>query len=75
MLTAMVLLVLWLIGYAGLCWVKPFAPCRKCRGLGQVERLGKVRMCPRCHGRRLRLRVGRRLHNHWRRTHQAGAES
>lgn len=37
MLTAMTLL-LGLIGYALLCWVKPFAPCRRCRGLGQIER-------------------------------------
>jgi hypothetical protein len=69
---AMISLILWLVSYAGLCWAKPFAPCRKCRGLGHVERFGKVRMCPRCHNKKLRLRVGRRLHNYWRRTHQAG---
>jgi DnaJ-class molecular chaperone len=68
-------LLAWLTGYAGLCWAKPFAPCRKCRGLGKTTRFGKPRPCPRCHGRRLRLRVGRRLHNHWRHTHQAGTRS
>lgn len=73
MLVAMTGLLLWLSGYAVLCAVKPFAPCRKCRGLGQIERFGKPRLCPRCHGKVLRLRVGRRLHNAWRRTHQAGA--
>ncbi|MFZ4152824.1 hypothetical protein [Streptomyces pseudogriseolus] len=72
MLVAMAALVLWAGGYAVLCAVKPFAPCRRCRGLGKIERFGKARMCPRCHGRRLRLRVGRRAHNAWRRTHQAG---
>ena len=72
MLTAMTLLLLALIGYALLCWMKPFGPCRKCRGLGQVTRFGKARTCPRCRGRRLRLRVGRRAHNAWRRTHDAG---
>ena len=46
---AMAGLLAWLGGYAVLCAVKPFAPCRKCRGLGQVERFGKPRMCPRCH--------------------------
>ncbi|MQY32603.1 hypothetical protein SRB17_05570 [Streptomyces sp. RB17] len=72
MLTAMAATLLWAGGYAVLCWAKPFAPCRKCRGLGQIERFGKPRTCPRCHGRKLRLRVGRRAHNAWRRTHDAG---
>jgi Zn finger protein HypA/HybF involved in hydrogenase expression len=69
---AMAALVLWLGYYAVLCAVKPFAPCRKCHGLGQVERFKKPRTCPRCYGKQLRLRVGRRAHNAWRRTHQAG---
>lgn len=69
---AITALVLWLGGYAVLCAVRPFAPCRKCGGIGKVERLGKKKMCPRCLGKRLRLRVGRRAHNAWRRTHQAG---
>ena len=69
---AMAALILWLGGYAVLCAVKPFAPCRKCGGIGQVERRGKPRMCPRCHDHKLRLRVGRRVHNAWRRTHAAG---
>ncbi|MEV6833617.1 hypothetical protein AB0N17_03640 [Streptomyces sp. NPDC051133] len=68
----MAALILWLGYYAVLCAVKPFAPCRKCGGLGQVERFKKPRMCPRCHGKQLRLRVGRRAHNAWRRTHEAG---
>ncbi|MEU3363877.1 hypothetical protein [Streptomyces pseudogriseolus] len=72
MLVAMAAIVLWAGGYAVLCAAKPFAPCRRCRGLGKIERFGKPRMCPRCHGRRLRLRIGRRAHNAWRRTHQAG---
>ncbi|MFH9977928.1 hypothetical protein ACH4ND_01445 [Streptomyces sp. NPDC017179] len=72
MLVAMAALLLWAGGYAVLCAVKPFAPCRRCRGLGQIERFRKTRMCPRCHDQKLRLRVGRRLHNAWRRTHAAG---
>lgn len=64
--------VLWLGGYAVLCAVKPFAPCRRCTGAGEIERFGKARTCPRCHGHRLRLRIGRRTHNAWRRTHEAG---
>ncbi|MER5507181.1 hypothetical protein ABT052_17850 [Streptomyces sp. NPDC002766] len=69
----MTLALLGLVGYALLCWMKPFAPCRKCHGIGRIERFGKPRMCPRCHDHKLRLRVGRRLHNAWRRTREAGA--
>lgn len=65
-------LIAWLGGYAVLCAVRPFGPCRRCRGVGEVERFRKMRTCPRCRGRRLRLRVGRRAHNAWRRTHAAG---
>ncbi|MFE2812629.1 hypothetical protein ACFXGG_19610 [Streptomyces nigra] len=68
----MAALILWAGGYAVLCAVKPFAPCHRCRGLGAVERFGKPKTCPRCRGRKLRLRVGRRAHNSWRRTHDAG---
>ncbi|CAL9666227.1 hypothetical protein SUDANB145_07174 (plasmid) [Streptomyces sp. enrichment culture] len=65
-------LIAWLVGYAALCVLKPFAPCRRCRGLGHVTRFGKPRTCPRCHDQRLRLRIGRRMHNAWRRAHAAG---
>ncbi|MGW7722204.1 hypothetical protein ACWGJ6_02450 [Streptomyces canus] len=40
--------------------------------MAEIQRFGRPRLCPRCHGDKLRLRVGRRLHNAWRRTHQAG---
>lgn len=65
-------LVGWLGGYAVLCAVQPFARCRKCAGVGEIERFRKARTCPRCRGHKLRLRIGRRAHNAWRRTHQAG---
>jgi DnaJ-class molecular chaperone len=73
MLVAMAALLLWLGGYAVLCAVRPFAPCRRCHGAGEVLRFGKPRTCPRCRGKTLRLRVGRRARNAWRRTHDAGA--
>jgi len=60
--------------YAVLCGVKPFAPCRRCHGAGEILRFGKARTCPRCRGKGLRLRVGQRVHNAWRRTHEAGAK-
>lgn len=69
---AMAALLLWLGGYAVLCAVKPFARCRRCQGVGEMTRLGKLRTCSRCRGQRLRLRIGRRAHNAWRRTHEAG---
>ncbi len=65
-------LIAWLGGYAVLCAVKPFGLCRRCKGAGETARFGKPRTCPRCHGRRLRLRLGRRAHNGWRRTNDAG---
>lgn len=69
---AMAAVVVWLVGYAVLCMVRPFGQCRRCRGAGEIERFRKVRTCPRCRGKRLRLRVGRRAHNAWRRAHEAG---
>lgn len=69
---AIAALILWLGGYSVLCAVKPFAPCRKCGGLGKVERFGKAKMCPRCLGKKLRVRVGRRAYTAWQRTSAAG---
>lgn len=70
---AMAALILWLGGYAVLCAVRPFGQCRRCDGTGEIERFRKTRTCPRCRGHKLRLRLGRRAHNAWRRTHAAGA--
>lgn len=72
MLIASLALLAAALYYAALCALRPFAPCRKCRGLGAVERFGKPRMCPRCHNDKLRLRLGRRAFNTWQRTHHAG---
>lgn len=72
MLIAMAALLAYLGGYAVLCAVQPFAPCRKCRGTGETTLLGTTRTCPRCRGRKLRLRLGRRAHNTWRRTQEHG---
>ncbi|MEL3944860.1 hypothetical protein [Streptomyces sp. LNU-CPARS28] len=69
----MTALILWAISYAVLCWSKPVAPCLKCGGIGKIERRGKKKMCPRCHGKKLRLRLGRRAHNAWRRIYGKGA--
>lgn len=52
------------IGYAALCTASPFGWCRRCGGTGRrysrvVRRL--YRLCPRCDGTGLRVRVGRRI--------------
>ncbi|WP_328399635.1 hypothetical protein OHS70_22015 [Streptomyces sp. NBC_00390] len=52
-----------LAGYAALCALSPFGPCRKCRGTGIRTARKTVKACRRCRGQRLRLRIGRRLLN------------
>ncbi|MER6460277.1 hypothetical protein ABT278_07400 [Streptomyces sp. NPDC001228] len=68
-------LLLTLAGYAVLCTVRPFAPCRKCEGTGVRQGRRKVKLCRRCHGRRYRLRAGRRLLNTGRAVHRDGTRS
>ncbi|MFE3825237.1 hypothetical protein [Streptomyces sp. NPDC059092] len=60
-----------LAGYAALCAVSPFGPCRKCSGTGLRELRKGAKLCRRCHGRRRRLRLGRRALNAGHRTHAA----
>ncbi|MGW6008658.1 hypothetical protein [Streptomyces sp. NPDC055210] len=72
MLLAMTALLAALLAYTAVCWARPFGPCRRCKSTGEITRFLKQRTCPRCRGRKLRLRLGRRAHNAWRRTHEAG---
>ncbi|MEV3896107.1 hypothetical protein [Streptomyces anulatus] len=72
MALASLLTLLTAAGYALLCAVKPFAPCRKCYGTGVRTRRRAVTVCRRCHGHRSRLRIGRRLLNDSRSIHAAG---
>lgn len=53
------------LGYAGSCWLWPFARCGKCLGEGKFRRGdGQVwRDCRRCKGSGKRLRVGRKVWN------------
>lgn len=73
MVTACLLFLLVLGRYAVLCAVKPFAPCRRCAGRGEIERFRKAHTCPRCRGHRLRGRLGRRAHNALVRTYDDGS--
>ena len=56
------------LGYAALCAVSPFGRCRKCSGLGHIQPTRGFRRrpkpCKRCRATGLRLRIGRRIHNH-----------
>ncbi|WP_309232096.1 hypothetical protein [Micromonospora tarensis] len=70
------------VGYAGACYVKPFTACHRCKGTGTapppawrrvLRRTTSPRAlrgrhdCRRCTGTGLRLRIGRRVVNHFRR--------
>ncbi|WP_078630396.1 hypothetical protein [Streptomyces roseochromogenus] len=73
MALASLAVLLLLAGYTVLCAVAPFVLCRKCSGTGIREaRRRKVKLCRRCHGKRYRLRMGRRLLNTGRDIHRAG---
>ncbi|MFE3494200.1 hypothetical protein ACFXOS_14035 [Streptomyces sp. NPDC059175] len=73
MALASLAVLLTLAGYAALCALSPFGPCRKCRGTGiRTVRRRTVKVCRRCRGARYRLRIGRRLLNTGRTIHRAG---
>ncbi|MFJ3210189.1 hypothetical protein [Streptomyces flaveolus] len=72
MALASLAVLLILAGYAVLCAVRPFAPCRKCDGTGIRQARRTVKLCRRCRGQRYRLRIGRRLLNTGRDIHRAG---
>lgn len=73
-------------GYAVACWLKPFTACHRCDGTGTrapglMDRLRRRHPqpralrgrpdCGRCRGTGLRLRIGRRIFNHFRRLRRA----
>lgn len=74
MALASLAVLLTLAGYAALCAVRPFAPCRKCSGTGIRQARRTVKLCRRCRGRRYRLCIGRRLFNTGREIHRAGTK-
>ncbi|HCT80126.1 MAG TPA: hypothetical protein DGT23_26890 [Micromonosporaceae bacterium] len=55
-------------GYWSWCQIRPFKPCRKCRGAG-VKRLmlRRTRRCTRCQGTGYVIRLGPKMANHLRR--------
>lgn len=72
MALASLTVLLILVGYAALCALSPFGPCRKCAGTGLKKLTKPVKVCRRCRGDRYRLRVGRRLLNTSRAVHRDG---
>jgi hypothetical protein len=72
-LTATGLVLAALAYYAALCWIRPFGPCRRCKGDGaSLTPRGIAKPCRRCKTTGLRLRVGRRIHNRASAMHHAG---
>jgi ribosomal protein L40E len=75
-LATIALILLITVGYAAVCAAQPFAPCRRCGGLGfalKTNRRGKTtrgKSCRRCHATGLRIRIGRHLFNLYRHTRQ-----
>ena len=64
--TAVLLVTLVItVGYATACALFPYRSCRSCRGVGRYRSalLGGIRLCRRCHGTGLTLRLGRQLYN------------
>ena len=59
------------LGYAVLCAVSPFGPCRHCHGTGH-HRTRRRRLCRRCDATGRRIRLGRHLLNAAWRTYHAG---
>ncbi|MEV7346995.1 hypothetical protein [Streptomyces sp. NPDC093544] len=77
-LAASALLLLFTLGYGGLCAVSPFGNCRKCSGWGfamKTDRKGRMKRgkdCRRCKATGKRIRVGRWIYNRWARIYRAG---
>lgn len=73
------LLILFLMivtaGYALLCWLYPFGPCRRCHGTGNRRSpIGRrhFRLCRRCDGTGRTIRPGRHVINYLRALHDKG---
>ena len=66
--------VLLTLGYLLVCRVWPYAACLRCGGDGKLRSpSGRTwRRCRRCGGSGERLRIGRRVINHFRETHHHG---
>lgn len=58
-------------GYAVSCALWPYKACRRCEGHGQISGpFGGIRLCRHCDATGLRLRLGRRAWNAFRRLYR-----
>ncbi|MFD4141119.1 hypothetical protein [Streptomyces sp. NPDC058572] len=77
-LLASILILLFTLGYAGVCAASPWKSCRRCEGLGfqlTYTKRGKPKRgkhCRKCDGHGIRIRVGRHLYHLWVRTYRKG---
>lgn len=57
------------LAYVAACAFWPFKACRRCHGTGALRNpiFGGVRLCPSCDASGLRLRLGRRIFDAYRR--------
>jgi DnaJ-class molecular chaperone len=47
----------------GFLYLRPFGPCPRCKGRGNIQRGRRRPVCPRCHGaRRIQRRGSRTIH-------------
>lgn len=59
------------LGYIASCALWPFKACRRCEGFGQIAGpFGGIRLCRNCDATGLRLRLGRRVWNAFRRLYR-----
>ncbi len=61
--------VVWILYYAGSCWLFPLADCFCCKGNGKHARKDRkvFRRCWWCRGSGARWRIGRRIWNYFHR--------
>lgn len=53
------------------CVIRPFGPCPRCQGYGHLRGwLSGIRICAACDGTGIRLRLGRRVINTFRRLYR-----
>ncbi len=60
-MTALLIVLLFILGYAVFALVKPDKACGKCSGWGLKTRRRRSKACPRCKGTGKQFRLGARL--------------
>lgn len=67
----LILAPLFTLGYLFSCAIWPYKACRRCGGIGSIAGpFGGIRLCRHCDATGLRLRIGRRIWNAFRRLYR-----